>query len=94
MIFYLFSSIIKEENRWKYTVEVSGMKCPKCEARANEAIQEVFAGKKVKSSHETNETIIICKDELDESKIKETITKVGYEVGDIKKEQKKGLFGF
>ena len=77
---------------WKYTVDVTGMKCPKCEAHTNEAIEKAFSVKKVKSSHDKNETVIICKDELDEAKIKETITSVGYEVGEIKK-AKAGLFG-
>lgn len=79
---------------WKYTVEVTGMKCPKCEAKANAAIEKAFSVKKVTSSHVDNKTIIISKDELDESKIKDTITSVGYEAGQIKKEPKKflGLF--
>ena len=79
---------------WKYTVEVTGMKCPKCEAHTNEAIEKAFNVKKVTSSHDANQTVIICKDELDEGKIKEAITGCGYEVGDIKKEPKKilGIF--
>ena len=76
---------------WKYTVEVTGMKCPKCEAKANAAIEKAFSVKKVTSSHVDNKTVIISKDDLDEAKIKETITAVGYEAGEVKKEPKKFL---
>ena len=55
---------------WKYTVEVTGMKCPKCEAKANAAIEKAFNVKKVTSSHVDNKTVIISKDDLDEAKIK------------------------
>ena len=76
---------------WKYTVEVTGMKCPKCEAHTNEAIQKAFEVKKVTSDHNANQTVIICKDELDETKLTEAITSCGYEVGEIKKAPKKFL---
>ena len=76
---------------WKYTVEVTGMKCPKCEAHTNEAIEKAFEVKKVTSDHNANQTVIVCKDELDEAKIKSTIEGAGYIVGDIKKAPKKFL---
>ena len=76
---------------WKYTVEVNGMKCPKCEAKANNAVSSAFEVKKVTSDHNANQTVIVCKDELDEAKIKSTIEGCGYEVGEIKKAPKKFL---
>ena len=80
----------------KTMVEVTGMACGMCEAHVNDAIRDVFAIKKVSSSHTKNETEIISEEELDAEKIKSVITEQGYEVGAIKSEpyQKKGLFGF
>ena len=76
---------------WKYTVEVNGMKCPKCEAKANSAVEKEFDVKKVTSDHNANQTVIVCKEELDEDKIKSTIEGCGYQVGEIKKAPKKFL---
>lgn len=79
----------------KYTVQVDGMMCGMCESHTNEAIRKAFPVKKVSSSRSKAATEIITEEELDEALLKKTITELGYDVGEIKKElyQKKGFLG-
>ena len=77
---------------WKYTVQVSGMMCGMCEAHTNEAIRKVFNVKKVTSSHQKAETVIITEDELDEALLKKTITDLGYDMGKVSKDPYKKKF--
>ena len=80
---------------WKYTVQVDGMMCGMCEAHTNSAVRRDFPVKKVTSSHQKGETTILTEQELDEEALRKTISELGYEVGEIRREphKKRGLFG-
>lgn len=67
----------------KTIVTVTGMACPKCEARVNDAINKNFQVSGVTSSHEENKTTILSEASLDQEAIKDVITKTGYTVGEI-----------
>lgn len=79
----------------KYTVEVKGMMCGMCESHTNDAIRRTFPVKKVTSSHAKGITEIITENDLDEALLKKTITDLGYDMGEVKKEpyKKKGFLG-
>lgn len=80
----------------KIIVEVEGMKCPMCEAHTNEAVKEAFNVAEVKSSHKDNKTTILTETDIPDEKIREALSKTGYTIGDITREEvkKKGLFSF
>ena len=86
----------KTEIMTQITVGVDGMQCGMCEAHINEAVRGAFKVKKVTSSHSKGETVIFSETPIDEGKLREAITKIGYTVTGIKKEtyEKKGLFSF
>ena len=77
----------------KITVRIEGMMCGMCEAHTNDAIREAFGVSKVISSHEDKQTIIITKEDIEDSKIKAVVEGIGYEVLSIKREdyEKKGI---
>lgn len=64
----------------KVTVNVTGMMCGHCEAHVNQAIKEAFGVEEVTSSHEKGITEFSAPKRVDEDKIREVITKAGYEV--------------
>lgn len=80
----------------KYTLKVNGMKCPKCEAHASEALTKLSGAKKVTSSHTAGECVFVARDGITEEALREAITSVGYELVEVKCEaqEKKGLFSF
>ncbi len=57
-----------------------------CESHVNDVIRNNFTIKKVKSSHKKNETLIVSNEELDETKLKDVLHKIGYEVTNIVEE--------
>ena len=61
------------------------MYCSMCESHANDVIRNNFTIKKVKSNHKKNETTIVTDELLDETKLKQVLHNIGYEVIDIKK---------
>lgn len=73
----------------KITLNIEGMMCPKCEARVSKAIETAFAVKEVKSSHEKNQTVILCEDVIAEEAIRAVIpegfTMTGYKCEKHKK---------
>ena len=77
----------------KIIVGIEGMMCGMCEEHTNNAIREAFGVSKVISSHEDKETIIITKEDIEDSKIKGVVEGIGYEVTFIKREnhEKKGI---
>ncbi len=77
----------------KITVGIEGMMCGMCESHTNDAIRNAFGVSKVVSSHEDKETIIITKEDIDDSKIKGVVEGIGYEVTSITREnyEKKGI---
>ena len=64
----------------KITAEVEGMACGMCEAHINDAVRGAFNVKKVKSSHKKGITEIIAAEDIDESRLRETIAATGYTV--------------
>ena len=80
---------------WKYTVQVDGMMCGMCESHVNDAVRKAFPVKKVSSSRNKRETVVVAEGELDEQALRSVISATGYDVGDIQKEPyvKRGLFG-
>ena len=80
---------------WKYTVQVDGMMCGMCESHVNDAVRRAFPVKKVSSSRNKRETVVVAEGELDEQALRSVISATGYGVGDIQKEPyvKRGLFG-
>ena len=80
---------------WKYIVQVDGMMCGMCESHVNDAVRRAFPVKKVSSSRNKRETVVVAEGELDEQALRSVISATGYDVGDIQKEPyvKRWLFG-
>lgn len=76
----------------KYIVGIEGMMCKNCEAHMNKAIEENFDVKKVQSSHEKKQSVIIAED-IDADKLKSVIEETGYKLVSLESQPyKKGLF--
>jgi copper chaperone CopZ len=73
----------------KYLVKIEGMMCGMCEAHINDIIRKNFDIRKLKSSHRKNLTTFISDDLIDEDKLKELISKDGYNVISIDVEKNK-----
>lgn len=78
----------------KITVKVDGMVCGMCESHVNDAVRRAFPVKKVTSSHNRGETVILTENDIDEDALHSAIAATGYEVKAVSKEpyEKKGLF--
>lgn len=78
----------------KITVTVDGMMCGMCESHVNDAVRRAFPVKKVTSSHNKGQTIILTDSSIDEDALRAAIGATGYEVKAVSKEpyEKKGLF--
>lgn len=59
------------------TIKVSGMMCPRCEARVEKAVAAVEGVTSVKASHEQGEVVV---EGGNETAVREAITAAGYEV--------------
>ena len=79
---------------YKYTIKINGMKCQHCEAHMDEALKAKYNVKKVKSSHEENQTILITEDEVNENELKDIVTETGYRFVSMTKEPYKKKFLF
>ncbi|MBQ8828167.1 MAG: heavy-metal-associated domain-containing protein [Clostridia bacterium] len=77
----------------KFTLFIEGMRCKMCEAHMNEALTNDLGVKKVTSSHEKNETVMIADNDIEDQSIRDVVNKVGFELKDIKREpyEKKGI---
>ena len=71
----------------KYIINVEGMKCGMCESHVNDSSRKAFNPKKVTSSKDKKETVIIIDKDLSIDDIKAVIQAEGYKVGEIKKEE-------
>ena len=71
----------------KITVEVEGMKCPMWEAHTNDAVKEALDVKSVVSSHKENKTEITVENDIPDEKIIEALSKTGYTIGAISREE-------
>ena len=67
---------------WKYTVEVNGMMCGKCEAHVNDAGRKACPVNKVSSSRSKNQTVILSETELYTEALMKAIRGTVYEVGE------------
>ena len=79
------------------TLKIDGMMCGMCESHINESIRNAFSVKKVTSSHTKGEIIILTEENIEETKLKEVISKTGYQLLSVSKapyEKKKGFFSF
>ena len=83
-------------NMYETKVKIDGMMCGMCESHINDAIRNAFSVKKVSASHSKGEADIISEEPIDEAKLRETITKTGYDFVSMTSNQyeKHGLFGF
>ena len=80
----------------KTILKINGMMCGMCESHINDTIRKSFNIKKVTSSHKKGTTEIISEEELNETKLKESISDIGYELLSVEKEpyKKKGFSFF
>ena len=83
-------------NMYETKVKIDGMMCGMCESHINDAIRNAFSVKKVSASHSKGEADIISEEPIDEAKLRETITKTGYDFVSMTSMpyEKHGLFGF
>ena len=83
-------------NMYETKVKIDGMMCGMCESHINDAIRNAFSVKKVSASHSKGEADIISEEPIDEAKLRETITKTGYDFVSMTSNpyEKHGLFGF
>lgn len=70
-----------EEQQMKYTVSITGMMCPKCEAHVVKALEEIKAKNLVVSHADGKAEFTGCR--ISEDKIRTAITEAGYEVTEI-----------
>lgn len=82
----------------KYTLKIDTMHCEHCSNNIDNAISSNLKVKSVKSSHESGETIVICKDNIDLMAIKKVVVGLGHRITDTTvedvPEEKKGLLRF
>lgn len=60
-------------NVTRVTIQVGGMMCGMCEAHINEAVRRSFRVKKVTSSHNRGETVILTGEPIYEEKLRRVI---------------------
>jgi copper chaperone len=79
----------------KTIVNIEGMMCGHCEAHVNDAIRAHLKVKKVTSSHDKGETVIISEESLGEDAIAKALAETGYQVLGVTEEpyEKRGFFG-
>ena len=64
----------------KITVQVDGMMCGMCEAHVNDAVRKAFSVKKVTSSRNKGQTVILTENDIDEAALRSSINATGYKV--------------
>ena len=73
-------------------MKVAGMMCGMCEKHVNQAIEQKFQIKQVESSHEAGTTRIKTEQDIPDDALKQAVAEAGYQVTDINRTEKKGLF--
>ncbi len=78
----------------KITLKIDGMMCGMCESHVNDAVRKAFSVKKITSSHNKGETVILTESDISEEQLRAAIESTGYQVLTVSKEpyEKKGLF--
>ena len=61
-------------------LKINGMVCRGCENRVKSALALIEGVEKVEADHNTGIVTVISKNDIDISKIKETIIDIGYEI--------------
>ncbi len=62
------------------TLGIEGMACSMCEAHINDAIRKNFSVKRVKSNRRKKTCVVVSQNQLDETKVRQVITDLGYEL--------------
>ena len=70
-------------NVTRVTIQVGGMMCGMSEAHINEAVRRSFRVKKVTSSHNRGETVILTGGPIHEEKLRRVVRDTGHEMGAI-----------
>lgn len=80
----------------KTTIKINGIMCNNCVAHINETIKNEFDINKVTTSKDNGMSEVISNNELSKEKLREVISREGYEVTEVTSEpyEKKRLFGF
>ena len=80
----------------KTTIKINGIMCNNCVAHINETIKNEFDINKVTTSKDSGTSEVISDNELSKEKLREVISREGYEVTEVTSEpyEKKRLFGF
>ena len=83
-------------NMYETKVKIDGMMCGMCESHINDAIRNAFSVKKVSASHSKGEADIFSEEPIDVAKLREAITKTGYDFVSMtsKPYEKHALFAF
>ena len=78
------------------TMKVSGMICGMCDSHVNDAIRNAFSVKKVSSSRNKGETVILSETPLDPDRLRQVVNATGYIVLSVESEEitQKSVFGF
>ena len=83
-------------NMYETKVKIDGMMCGMCDTPIHDATLHPFSVPTVTATHSTGEADIISEEPIDEAKLREAITKTGYDFVSMtsKPYEKHGLFGF
>lgn len=76
------------------TLGIDGMACGMCEAHINDVVRNNFPVKKVTSSRQKKQTVILTEKPIDLDHLKEVVDQTGYQVVSVKTApyEKKGWF--
>lgn len=80
----------------KTIIKIEGIMCDNCVAHINDTLKKEFGKINVTTSKSNGTSEVISDNELSEEKLREVITREGYEVTAVSTEpyEKKRLFGF
>lgn len=78
----------------RMTLKIDGMMCQMCQSHVNDLIRRDFDVKKVSSSFSKGEAVIICKEPLDEGKLRKSLEGIGYKLLSCTTEPEEEKHGF
>ncbi len=65
-------------------MNVTGMMCPRCEARAQKALEALPEVEKAVADHNANKIVVTLKTPVSDEALKAAVEGAGYQVGEIK----------
>lgn len=65
-------------------MNVTGMMCPRCEARAQKALEALPEVEKAVADHNADKIVVTLKAAVSDEALKSAVEGAGYKVGDIK----------